>query len=131
MTSQSLVTQRNAGDHAHRTDVRSRGALGLHGFSGADRGGGILRLWLKRRACATAAAQRPYVVPRRELHTMAIFTETTPDWSALPAPTDDGAARHLNGMRLPSVPLAATDGRSINLSAQPGRVVVYTYPRTG
>ena len=62
---------------------------------------------------------------------MAIFTETTPDWSALPAPTDDGAARHLNGMRLPSVPLAATDGRSINLSAQPGRVVVYTYPRTG
>ena len=62
---------------------------------------------------------------------MAIFTETTPDWSALPAPTDDGAVRHLTGMRLPSVPLAATDGRSIDLSAQPGRVVVYTYPRTG
>jgi peroxiredoxin len=61
---------------------------------------------------------------------MARFTET-PDWSALPAPTDDGAARHLNGMRLPSVLLAATDGRSINLGAQPGRVVVYAYPRTG
>jgi peroxiredoxin len=55
----------------------------------------------------------------------------TPDWSALPAPTDDGAARHLAGMQLPSIALAATDGRRIDLSAQPGRVVVYAYPRTG
>jgi peroxiredoxin len=61
---------------------------------------------------------------------MTNFT-ATPDWSALPAPTDDGAAKHLVGMRLPSIPLAATDGRLIDLSAQPGRVVVYAYPRTG
>ena len=28
----------------------------------------------------------------------------------IPAPQDDGAARHLTGTRLPSLPLAATDG---------------------
>jgi peroxiredoxin len=61
---------------------------------------------------------------------MTNFT-ATPDWSALPAPTDDGAAKHLIGMRVPSTLLAATDGRSIDLSAQSGRVVVYAYPRTG
>ena len=55
----------------------------------------------------------------------------TPDWSALPAPTDDGAAAHLVGLRLPSVPLPATEGHTVDLSAQPGRVVVYAYPRTG
>ena len=54
----------------------------------------------------------------------------TPDWSALPVPADDGAARHLAGMRLPSVPLPATDGSMVDLSALPGRVVVYAYPRT-
>jgi peroxiredoxin len=54
-----------------------------------------------------------------------------PDWSTLPVPTDDGAADHLAGMRLPSILLPATDGRSIDLSVQPGRVVVYAYPRTG
>ena len=34
-------------------------------------------------------------------------------------------------MRLPSIPLAATDGTSVDLSTQPGLVVVYAYPRTG
>src|SRR5690349_11026013 len=55
----------------------------------------------------------------------------SPDWSSLPAPTDDGAAAHLAGMRLPSIPLPATDGRSVDLGAEPGLVVVYAYPRTG
>ena len=32
---------------------------------------------------------------------------------------------------MPSVPLAATDGTSVDLSLQPGLVVVYAYPRTG
>ena len=32
---------------------------------------------------------------------------------------------------MPSVPLAATDGTSVDLSALPGLVVVYAYPRTG
>jgi len=49
----------------------------------------------------------------------------------LPAPEDDGAARHLPGLRLPPVPLPATDGSSVDLSALPGLTVVYAYPRTG
>jgi peroxiredoxin len=49
----------------------------------------------------------------------------------LPAPEDDGACAHLPGLRLPSIPLPATDGRSVDLAALPGRAVVYCYPRTG
>ena len=55
----------------------------------------------------------------------------TPDWSKIPAPTDDGAARHLTGMRIPSVSLPATNGTTVDLSALAGLVVVYAYPRTG
>jgi peroxiredoxin len=54
-----------------------------------------------------------------------------PDWSTIPAPVDDGAARHLLGMQMASVPLPATDGRTIDLAALAGRVIVYAYPRTG
>ena len=54
-----------------------------------------------------------------------------PDWSTIPAPKDDGAARHLIGMQVPSFPLPATDGTTIDLSSVPGLVVVYAYPRTG
>ena len=54
-----------------------------------------------------------------------------PDWSTIPAPADDGGARHLPGSRVPSVPLPATDGSTVDLSALPGRAVVYAYPRTG
>jgi peroxiredoxin len=49
----------------------------------------------------------------------------------LPVPKDDGAARHLAGMRMPDLALAATDGREVNLSRLVGRSVVYAYPRTG
>ena len=49
----------------------------------------------------------------------------------LPAPQDDGAARHLIGMKLPDIALAATDGTKVRLSALKGRTVVYVYPRTG
>jgi peroxiredoxin len=55
----------------------------------------------------------------------------TPDWSKIAAPTDDGAARHLAGMRIPSVSLPATDGTTVDLSVLAGLVVVYAYPRTG
>lgn len=55
----------------------------------------------------------------------------TPDWSTLPAPEDDGAANHLSGLHLPSVPLPATDGATIDLRTLPGLTVVYAYPRTG
>ncbi|MGD9839022.1 MAG: peroxiredoxin [Afipia sp.] len=53
------------------------------------------------------------------------------DWSKIPAPTDDGAAKHLTGMKLPPVALQATDGSSVTLSSLPGRVVLFAYPRTG
>ncbi|HMF24906.1 MAG TPA: peroxiredoxin [Pseudolabrys sp.] len=49
----------------------------------------------------------------------------------IPAPQDDGGARHLTGMRLPDLALPATDGALINLSKLKGRTVVYVYPRTG
>ena len=49
----------------------------------------------------------------------------------LPVPEDDGAARHLLGMRVPSVPLPATDGTVVDLAALTDRTVVYAYPRTG
>ncbi|EGP07095.1 alkyl hydroperoxide reductase subunit C-like protein [Bradyrhizobiaceae bacterium SG-6C] len=53
------------------------------------------------------------------------------DWSKIPAPADDGAAKHLTGMKLPPVALQATDGSSITLSSLPGRMVLFAYPRTG
>jgi peroxiredoxin len=53
------------------------------------------------------------------------------DWSEIPAPTDDGATRHLPGMTVPSVSLPSTDGTSVALSALSGRVVLFAYPRTG
>ena len=49
----------------------------------------------------------------------------------IPAPTDDGAADHLPGMRLPPVPLSSTSGATVDLSALSGETVVYCYPMTG
>ncbi len=49
----------------------------------------------------------------------------------LPIPVDDGACAHLGGMRLPSVPLPSTAGRTVDLSGLQGWTVVYAYPRTG
>jgi peroxiredoxin len=49
----------------------------------------------------------------------------------LPVPEDDGACDHLPGFHLPAVNLPATDGSVVDLSALPGRVVVFAYPRTG
>lgn len=49
----------------------------------------------------------------------------------IPAPQDDGAARHLTGRRLPDFALPATNGEAVNLSKLAGRGVVYIYPRTG
>jgi peroxiredoxin len=53
------------------------------------------------------------------------------DWSKIPAPADDGAAKHLVGMTIPPIGLVATDDSSVVLSALPGRTVVFAYPRTG
>lgn len=49
----------------------------------------------------------------------------------LPVPQDDGATAHLTGMRIPSIPLSATDGRQVDLARLAGLTVVYIYPRTG
>lgn len=56
---------------------------------------------------------------------------TSVDWSKIPAPEDDGGARHLPGASLPDIALAATDGTRVSLAKLPGRVVVFAYPRTG
>ncbi len=42
------------------------------------------------------------------------------DWSKIPAPPDDGAARHLEGMAVPDVALTATDGTQVSLAKAPG-----------
>jgi peroxiredoxin len=52
------------------------------------------------------------------------------DWSRLPAPQDDGGARHLEGAALPAIGLPATDGRVVDLSRLAGLTVVYAYPMT-
>jgi peroxiredoxin len=49
----------------------------------------------------------------------------------IPVPQDDGAARHLTGMKLPDLALPATRGGAINLALLAGRSVLYIYPRTG
>ena len=49
----------------------------------------------------------------------------------LPVPQDDGAARHLSGLKLPALALSATDGAQVDLSKLAGRTVLYIYPRTG
>jgi peroxiredoxin len=51
----------------------------------------------------------------------------------LPVPRDDGAADHLPGAEVPSVPLVATHGGPVDLAerSRAGAVVVFAYPRTG
>jgi peroxiredoxin len=53
------------------------------------------------------------------------------DWSKLPAPDDDGSARHLTASTVPDIALPATDGSEVSLARLPGLTVVYGYPRTG
>ena len=49
----------------------------------------------------------------------------------LPRPVDDGAASHLQGMKLPKIALMATNGATVDLGGIPGRFVLYVYPMTG
>ena len=53
------------------------------------------------------------------------------DWSDIPAPSDDGAAQHLQGLTLPSVSLLATDGQHVDVAGLKGRTCLYVYPMTG
>lgn len=59
----------------------------------------------------------------------ADFTDI--DWSRLPPPVDDGAARHLPGTAVPAVALPAADRSTVVLAEHPGRTVLYVYPMTG
>ncbi|MBD5656311.1 MAG: peroxiredoxin [Candidatus Eremiobacteraeota bacterium] len=56
---------------------------------------------------------------------------STPDWSTVAPPADDGAAAHLTGTRIPSIQLESTSGASVDLATLAGRTVAYAYPRTG
>lgn len=49
----------------------------------------------------------------------------------IPAPEDDGGARHLPGMKVADLALPATSGAAVNLARLAGRTVLYLYPRTG
>ena len=51
--------------------------------------------------------------------------------AGIPVPQDDGGARHLAGMKLPGLALAATSGGTVDLARLGGRTVLYIYPRTG
>lgn len=56
---------------------------------------------------------------------------TDVDWTLLPQPADDGAARHLTGKMVPDLSLMSTDGRAVSLAALSGTCVLYLYPMTG
>jgi peroxiredoxin len=45
--------------------------------------------------------------------------------------TDDGAARHLPGLRLPAITLPSSDGARVRLDQLPERSVVFIYPSIG
>src|SRR6266481_4753647 len=49
----------------------------------------------------------------------------------LPIPVDDGACDHLLGSTLPSVLLASTTGKTVDISACVGTLVIYFYPMLG
>ncbi len=72
---------------------------------------------------ARLAAQKDQSVPKDA------FYNLPPN---LPVPKDDGAARHLTGMRVPAITLSSTANRRVNLAdLARERTVIYCYPRTG
>jgi peroxiredoxin len=83
---------------------------------------------------AASTAGRAYERPlhaERETFMSTILHDPLALPAGLPAPDDDGGARHLVGMPWPDIALPATDGSSINLSGARGRAIVYAFPRTG
>lgn len=62
---------------------------------------------------------------------MANVNLTEVDWSGLSKPTDDGGARHLNGLVLPDIALGATTGSPVSLARLTGITVLFVYPMTG
>jgi hypothetical protein len=70
---------------------------------------------------------------QHEGHEWHHLRDERPDRPAIVAacPVDDGAARHLLGVRLPPLQLTSTDGGHLDLGA-PGdsRAILYVYPMT-
>jgi peroxiredoxin len=61
---------------------------------------------------------------------MVDYAKVLPD--DLPVPVDDGAAKHLVSLDLPSLTLPTSDDRHVNLGELgSGRTVIYLYPMTG
>ncbi len=59
------------------------------------------------------------------------MTSDYPLPEGLPAPVDDGAADHLIGRAMPRLAFSSTGGDAVDLATQPGRTIVYLYPKTG
>ena len=60
------------------------------------------------------------------------MTDPTQLPADLPAPEDDGAARHLPGLAMPPVALTSTTGTTVRLDQLgAGQTVLYLYPMTG
>jgi peroxiredoxin len=80
-------------------------------------------------AAEADAAEKDKPVPKDKASQKDAFYTLPPN---LPVPVDDGAAKHLLGMRVPAIALMSTAGRRVNLAELAlERTVVYCYPRTG
>lgn len=80
-----------------------------------------------------AAATRGFTSTSSNPERTAIqLPQAEPLPTALPAPVDDGAARHLPGRSLPPLELPATDGSVVRLDrVARGRWLLFVYPLTG
>jgi len=80
-----------------------------------------------------AAATRGFTATGSNLEGTAMtLPQVGPLPTGLPAPVDDGAARHLSGRVLPALELPATDGSTVRLDRLAGgRWVLFVYPLTG
>lgn len=78
------------------------------------------------------AARRGFRFRDDEEETSEMLPQPDPLPDDLPAPQDDGAARHLPGRTLPPLAFETTDGDRVQLDAvSTGRWVLYLYPLTG
>ena len=81
------------------------------------------RFLLASLSAAALAAQKDKPVQKDALFNLP---------SDLPIPIDDGAAKHLPGMKVPAITLVSTSNRRLNMAdVARKRTVIYCYPRTG
>jgi peroxiredoxin/DNA-binding transcriptional MerR regulator len=95
----------------------------------------IARLHLNREKLShqmRLAAERGFRSFESSLEVPLMLPQPDPLPDQLPAPVDDGAARHLPGRRLPPIELRATDDTLLRLDrVARGRWVLFMYPLTG